>query len=476
MLCRQFLAVTILTLQATIAQADPIDLSSRCFPGTARAVTIHLEFGGDLIALSQQENSTDSASEQTESQQVPVEVAAHIEYDEVALPLNGDIQRSARFYSKVDATINVGGKKTTPIFRDSRRLVVAEIDDQCKRLLAINGPLDRNEFETLDLWSDSLALDALLPDSPMAIGGTWKHDEKAMIGFTGLESLDVCEVSSVLIEANDRYARCKLAGTVHGVSHGARVELDLDANYLVDCQAGCIEKLNLAVRDERAIGPARPGLSGVVKLRFESALRKELHGITEPMIARVLGALPTLAPVVQTRSDSLGFAVAHDLAWYGAGTHRDMMTLRRVEGDRLIAHGTIAKLPAKSIDPERALADFRRDTVTTIGESMTNLISDEQWTNQHGCWVMGVVAEGEVSGVPIEWHTYLVASPEESPATHRMALTFTVEKSDLKRLAKRDRELVDKIELIPATGHRETAGRLKSSNQASGLERGVGRR
>lgn len=62
---------------------------------------------------------------------------------------------------------------------------------------------------------------------------------------------------------------------------------------------------------------------------------------------------------------------------------------------------------------------------------------------------MAVVAAGKVRGTDVEWHAYQVAPPAESEHTHRLALTFTVETSELERLGGSDRELVDQLELLP---------------------------
>ncbi len=267
--------------------------------------------------------------------------------------------------------------------------------------------------------------------------------------FTGLDSVGICEVTSVLVEASERFARCQMAGVVHGVVHGASTELEIDAIYLYDRKADQITRLHLAIRETREIGPATPGLDAVVKLRLQIDPAAADSPLTPQRVAQA-GKQATRALVrIETRSDPIGFATIHDANWYSMGTRGNETTLRRVTAEGLVAHANIARLAPKPLDPRTALADFRSDLARSLGKDVTGIAAEEQWTNQHGCRVMAVVAAGKVRGTDVEWHAYQVAPPAESEHTHRLALTFTVETSELERLGGSDRELVDQLELLP---------------------------
>src|SRR5690606_7008854 len=136
------------------------------------------------------------------------------------------------------------------------------------QLLAVEAPLDRDELSTLAVMGDSLAIDQLLPNRSVAAGDLWQHTPEVIAPLTLLDTIGVCECQSVLTDANNRFALCQLVGVVQGVADGTSVELELEANYLVDHQAGRITKFNLAVREKRAIGPVTPGLDGVTKVRI----------------------------------------------------------------------------------------------------------------------------------------------------------------------------------------------------------------
>ena len=461
------LSLCTVTAQADTAQADdPMELTSRSYAGTQRAVEIQIELTGDLQASPPAEDTSEDTSEET-SEETPVRetpaktelvgvaVTANIAYDEKLLPSGLSEWRSARYYQQATAHLNVGGKKQTFSLRDNRRLVLAAITAQGKQLIAVKGSLHRNEYDTLDLWTDSLALEGLLPRQPIVVGESWKHEQAAIIGLTNFESIDVCDLSSVVHEANDLFARCQMTGVVHGVSQGSAVELELDAIYLVDRKLGAISQFNLAIREKQTAGPARPSYSGIAKLRYKAtpiATSEELATqLSKENLEKLSKQIEELTPSIETRNVSLGFITSHDVDWHEIGTRGNSTTLRRVDGKRLVAHANIAKLPPKEFDPEKSMSDFRKDAVRAFGNDFTRLVSELQWTNQQGCQVMEVVAEGEIGGVPVEWHSYLVVAAEESAAEHRLAITITLEKGAVEALAGTDRMFVNQLELIPPT-------------------------
>lgn len=443
-------AVVALFTASSLQAVEVVDLTPSSHAGVPTRVTVELQFGGEL----QLEN------ESAVRQQVPVSAKASLVYDEVRLP--GTELRSARYYHTVEGNAEVGERTKTPSLRQSRRVIVAEVTGAKRHLSAVEGPLERSEFDLLDTAADSLVLNQLVPGRELALGDTWSQEQAAMQLLTGLDSVGLCEVSSVLAEANDRYARCQMAGVVHGVKSGASAELELDAIYLFDRKVRQVTQLNIAIRENRKIGPATPGLDAVAKLRVRIEPASANSPLTPEAVARVMQGTLTEPVLIETRNAKLGFSTVHDTQWYATSTRGNKATLRRVTAEGLVAHGNIARLFARPLDSRTALADFRSDVLHSLGGDAAGIAADEQWTNRHGCRVMGVVATGKVNGTEVEWHAYQVAPPAESEHLHRLALTFTIEKSELERLGKTDRELVDQIRLLPTD---ELQAKLPATNR-----------
>lgn len=431
------------TLQAPRSFGAPpaYDLSSRSqAEQTPQTVTLELELGGQLL--------TPSANEQAEQQRLPVQAKAKLVYDEIQQ--QSDSSRYVRLYRTVQGETKVAERRNAPELRESRRLIVAHVTADGLQLTGVEGLLSREESQVLEVVGDSLTLNGLLPGKKVMLGDTWQHEAEAMSLLTGVDSIGLCEVSSVLAEANGRFARCQMAGAVHGVMHGASVELEINAIYLVDLRRGCVSQLNLAIREQRAIGPATPGLDAVAKIRVKRSPVGDQSPLTATVVAKATDASPPASQPVVMQSDELGFKTNLDANWYPMGQHGETMTIRRVTPDGLVAHGNFVKLDPKPLDASAALTDFRRDFLLSLGNEAVQLVSEEQWVNQSGHRVMTVVAAGKIADQDIEWRAYQIAPPEQREDLHRLAITFTVERSELGRLGRSDRDLVDRIELLPA--------------------------
>jgi len=426
------------------AAGEPIDLSAHPNTNKPYSVSLELELGGEVQApAADQQPSRKPAAE-------PVKVSAKLAYDEVLLP--GEITRAARYYNTIDAQLTLGGVSTSPSLRQSRKLIVARATEQGSlQLAAANGPLLRSELDIIEVAGDSLVLNRLLPGEEKQIGDSWQHNNQAMQLLLGMQDVSLCEVSSALMESNKGFARCEFAGAVHGMTNGAERELELRGVYLFDRQLGRITQLNLAIREKRSIGPATRGLDTTAKLRIKLTPVAKSTSLTPARVAQAEKADFALQSLLETSDNRLGFQTLHDTSWFRLGRRGDELAIRRVGPAGLVAHANLAKLPAKAVDTGKSLSKFRADFFASLGENATGLVSDEQWINEHGCRVMTVVAEGEVSGTPMQWRGYQVAPPVDSEELHRLALTVAVEKSQLDELGKSDRELVDQIVLLPGT-------------------------
>ncbi len=431
------LSLALAAAGTTLRASEPIDLSPGPHNGATQTVAVGFDLGGDLLFDGQ--NMTEEA--------LPVSASAQLSYHELAA---SDGRTSVRFYDTIEVRTEVAGRVQQPDLPASRRLVRVTMQEDELQLSAVEGVLQRQELDLLQTAADSLALDRLAPTTEIQVGDSWQLEPGSVKAVIGLDSVGICEVTGVLSEANSHYARCQVAGTVHGVVRGSSTELDIDAVYLFDRRARHVTRLNLAIREIRTVGPATPGLNGVAKVRVKVDPVEGTSSLTPDLVAKALndGPFDGLA-LIETRNDRLGFACIHDDHWYSIAGSGSAATLRRVTSGGLVAHGNVAKLPPVGLNTRTALGAFRSDVLRSLGNDAAGVASEEQWTNQHGCRVMAVVVAGAISGANVEWHAYQVAPPANREDLHRLAITFTVEQSELERLAGTDRSLVDSIELLP---------------------------
>jgi hypothetical protein len=147
--------------------------------------------------------------------------------------------------------------------------------------------------------------------------------------------------------------------------------------------------------------------------------------------------------------------VKHDRQWYTTGEGREAITFRRVDGGDLAAQCTFTSLPAKSEGRQTSLEQFQKDIQYNLGKNFGELVSSRQWQNAAGLYCYEVVARGFVEELPVEWHYYL-AAPASGP---RLSVVVTIEKPMVDRVASADRDLVESLQLFPATPAAKVASR-----------------
>ena len=92
-----------------------------------------------------------------------------------------------------------------------------------------------------------------------------------------------------------------------------------------------------------------------------------------------------------------------------------------------------------------------------LGEHLQTVSASTTWKTRQGHECLGVVAQGEIEGVPIEWRSYLISSPD----LPRVSVSFTIEQSQLDQFDDADRQIVDSMELLQSA----TSTAKKSSKE-----------
>jgi hypothetical protein len=387
-----------------------------------------------------------------ETQELPTSVSTTLKYDECRfLPSTGNRPtRSARHYGQAEAAIKVDNDGQTQDLSAERRLIAVANPDGRLLMSSPAGPLTREELDLIDAFGDSLIVDGLLPTQPVAEGETWNNDGAVLAGLLSLDSVANCDVQSILDKFNADFALSRLEGTVVGTFDGAATEMEIKGVYLFDRKLGRVTKLNLAVKEQRAIGGATRGLDGVAKLKMTIRPIAASDNLTSDVLAPLRAqAAPPTADALQLDGARQGFRVLHDRKWFVTNKERETITLRRVEQDDVIAQCTIASLPPKSAGRQTTLDQFIQDIRVTLKDDFGQLVSSRQWTNSHGHHCLEAVVRGKADDVPVEWHYYLVA-PESG---NRVSVAFTIDGEMVNRLGSADRALVNALELVPVASH-----------------------
>lgn len=450
--------LSLTTLRAS--GGERIDLSPQIKGDSFTHVTIQLDVGGHNVVKIEGDDKTEGEKDKVTEKKLPISVAAKVAYDERRLADNNAAAESGavvavRYYDTAEAVIKVDDAGRAPKLADDRRLIaLAQADDRPTMFCPI-APLSRDQLDLVDVVGDSFSVDRLLPAKLVAEGDSWTNDAKVMGPLLTLDTVAVCEVQSVLDGFNASYAKVRLEGTVHGTADGAATELDVRGVYLYDRRLQRVTRLNLAVRENRSIGGATPGLDAVAKLQIVVAPIETSANLDDATVAKIKDQNHAFPSDLQFESSPLGFRVKHDRQWYVTAEAREAVTLRRVDGGELTAQCTLTTLPSKSEGRQTTLEQFQKDVTYSLGKSFGELVSSHEWQNPAGLHCYELVVRGLVDELPVEWHYYLLA-PESG---RRMAVTVTVEKTMVDRLANTDRELVESLQLFPPVPATQTAER-----------------
>jgi len=430
------------------------DLSATIRDGDAASVEITLEVGGDMLV-------TDDAAK---SKKLPLTVKGELRYLEQLVAWSGETEapaRSLRQYEAATASIQVDEAGIVRELPASQRSIVADIRAGRATLAGASNPLTRDEFDLVNVVGNTLALNRLLPGRALAEGEDWKHDEATMQALLGMDHVAVSEVTSVVTGSENGQVQIRLAGTLHGTVDGAPSEMQLRGAYLFHEEYGRITKMNLAIKEVRTANSIVPGLDVVAKVSVSikplpatspvdliSAFDKK-SGDTALGHTALSDIAQPIADTLRYESEKSGYRFSHDPLWYVTADESKLVSLRSLQDGNQTAHCNITPLPARSQGRETTLEIFESDVRESLGDKLKTVTASTEWDTPRGNHCLGVVAQGQVDDMAIEWRYYLVAAPGKP----RVSLAFTIEQSQLETFQDADRQLVDTLELLetPAT-------------------------
>lgn len=423
------LSISVLSAEAAQEKRTYLLRSGRK-PGDTDRIVALLEVGGEL-----KEIANDKV------QRAKMSVVCNFGYDEKTLELpagSGDRLRSARYYDKLDAVIKVEDEVIKPALRPQRRLIAVEVDSPTVTLFSPHGTLTRDELDLIDVLGNSLLLDGLLPEKPVAVGEAWEHPEKLIVALLGLDAASQSDVKSALKEVTRTAARIELAGRVEGAVGGVSTEIELKAKYRFDLKRKRIDWFGLLVKEKRSIGHVKRGVDAVARLQVKISPAPGSRELADAALEGLsLEPSAELSELTYASAEG-GWQVRYDRGWYITGDHHDLTVFRRMDRGELIAQCNVSPLPKLTPGKQITLSEFQEDVQKALGESFGEFVEASQRANDADYRVYRVVVRGEASKLPIQWNYYLLADENG----HQVAIAFTVERQLVERFNKADEDLI----------------------------------
>jgi len=396
-------------------------------------VEITMQVGGDL-------RLTPAGAKQ--ARKVPMSVLANLIYQERVLDVTNSSGRLAyRYYETAKAAIKIDKGGQTPQLSDTHKLVGVQRADNAETMFCPKGRLTREELDLIELPGSSLVVDDLLPADPVAVGGTWKADDRTLALLLGLEAVSFHEVQSTLIEVKDNRAVVTLGGTVGGAIGGVGTEMEIKAKYTFDLKQRRINWFALLIKEKRAVGHIGPGLDIVAKVIMKISPLAQSDRLNDEVLDKLPHTMSPQLKMLGYTAPKGEFRFAYDPRWFVTSEERDLVVLRMVNRGDLVAQCNIS--PIRSGAKTVTLADFQKDVERALGKSFAQFVQATEYTPRPGTRVYRLVARGEVSGLPIEWIYYLIAGQDGQ----RVSVSFTLETDLADEFGKADREIVDELQL-----------------------------
>ena len=425
----------VLAIATTARSAAPkttYTLQSQRKLGQTDRVTVFLEVGGETKYVDEGKPQRDKMS-----------VVCNLDYHEKTLdvPANGDgTWRSVRDYAKAAGLVKIGGDEIKPTLRADRRLVCAEAAGQTTLLFSPLGKLAWAELEVIDVQANSLLLDRLLPEKPVAAGDVWKHSGELLAAMLGLDEVAKTDVQSRLKEATDTLARFEIEGKLEGAIHGVATKIEIKGKYRFDLRRKRVDWLGLLVKEDKQASFVTDGVDAVSRLQMTVYAAEEPESLADAALAKLpLKSTPELTPL--TYESPGGWQFDYDRRWYVYRDHRDLAVLCLFDRGMLAGQCNASSLPQRAPDKLVSLEEFQADVRKALGKSFGEFVEAGQSVDGAKHRVLRVAVEGKASDIPIRWIYYHVADEQGRQA----AFTFTVEKSLLERFAAADKPLVGSL-------------------------------
>jgi hypothetical protein len=384
-------------------------------------------------------------------------------YHEKTLEAPAGGRRAVRYYENAESDVRFKDGGHRPSLAAERRLVGVAVDAQSATLFSLGEPLTRDELEVIDILGNTLLLDDLLPQKPVAIGEAWKPADKTVAALLGLAGATRSDVQCVLKEVTDAVARFDLAGSVEGPVADTTARITLKGRYRFDLRTKRIDWFALVTKEDRGISQVAAG--------FDVGVRLQMTILPEAAPRQLAGATigdPDVGPTspegrLMFQSPHDRWQIAYDHRWYLNSDDRENALLKRIDQGVLTGQCNIASLVQRDPDKLVTLDEFQANVRRALGENFDQFVEAKQSVDKSDHRVLRVVVQGQVGKkttiVPIRWIYYHVADRQG----RQVALTFTIEQERVEQFGDADKEIVQSLRFAkPALKEESRARTVKT--------------
>jgi hypothetical protein len=420
---------------APAARPQSVDLGEAVKPGDCFRVRLRLAVKGDLLVLKEGTRLP-----------LPLEVAAAHDYSERVLSAGGPgADKVARLYGAASSSVKIGGAKSERSLRPERRLCVAQRFKDQPLTYSPAGALTRDELD-LTTHLDTPALPGLLPGKAVAVGGTWRPADAAVLAVCGFEALSKHDLAGKLESVKDGVAVFSVKGPVEGIDAGAIVKLTVEATGKFDVAGKRIVGLEWGQKDERDQGPVSPAWATQTTWAVERSATPTAAGLEDVALVSIPPSFEPPASMVQLdfREPGGHYALLHERDWHHVAQTGEHGVFRLMDRGDFVAQATVTVWTKADKGGHLSPEQFKAALAKTPGWEPENELQAGE-IKAEGRYAYRLSVLGKLDGVAVLQNFYLVATPDGE----QVVVTFTLTPKQADKLGARDLAFVAALE-IPA--------------------------
>jgi hypothetical protein len=417
----------------------PVSLRESERVGSARSVTIALEAEGSYRA-----GPPPGVAQAEPAAPLALKVQTRLDFIERVSVVDGAgrPRRVVRSVARAASAITGEVRPSAVALRPEVALLVAESRAEGVVVFSPAGPLTRSELELVQGAGDPLALPALLPEGPVAVGDRWKVGTEAAQALSAYDALAASALEARLEAVDDARATIRLSGDVRGAALGGEGMITCAGIVTFDRTAGRINRLSLTRTESRKPGPVEAGLD------VKSTLTVDRRAVEIPaelrddaLAGRALEPDPQHERLVQLAPDGK-YTLLHDRDWHIFWDDRRQTVLKRLDRGEVVAQCNLVTAPRAGRGRHQDLGQFRDDIRRALGSRFSRFVgAGEVDGDPAGGFRYKVGVQGRQRDLGVIWYYYLIASPEGD----QLLVTFTMAESQVKAFADQDLRLVGSL-------------------------------
>ncbi len=385
--------------------------------------------------------------------------AVHNYVERVLDVKDGQIERTARFYTRADAVLVDGTDKFNLSLKANHTFLVAH---RVKDQLIVYHPSDALTREEMEITShfDTLAVPGLLPRRETKVGESWQVPRDVMQALVDFDAVEKSNVAGKLEKIDGDLAYISFRGLVQGIDMAAAVTVMVkDSTAAFSIKQNRIVRLDWRVTDQRQQGPVSPALSADVAFQLTRTPIDAPSQLSEVALAKVpAGPPPAHLTNVAYRNLKKGFEFQFSRDWSMVSQTNDGKLVLRLVDSRgeFIAQCSVTpwqKVDAANLMKLPEFGKLMRDSKGWQQKDGPALDETDKIKTANGYSILRVTAEGKLADVNAIRSFYLVATP----VGDQILVDFTMLPTQASKLDARDVALVQSFQFMTTEAGRVEA-------------------